>query len=93
MSRISQRELRNESGRVLREVEAGQTYEVTVSGRVVARLSPASDSRRRFVDPVALREIARLTPVDAASWNADIDSAFDDEMDDDPWVSGPSGSG
>ena len=37
---ISHRELRNQSGEVLRQVARGETYEVTDHGRVVARLSP-----------------------------------------------------
>lgn len=88
METISQRELRNDSGRVLREVEAGRSFEVTVAGRVVARLTPASAPRRRFVDAATLRAIAAETPVDTESWKADLESAFDDEMDDDPWAQG-----
>lgn len=40
MSAISQRELRNESGRVLREVEAGQEFVVTRRGVPTARIVP-----------------------------------------------------
>ncbi len=36
--RISQRELRNESGRILRAVEAGEEFVITNRGRPVARL-------------------------------------------------------
>lgn len=40
MKTISQRELRNDSGPVMREVEQGTTFRVTSRGRPVAVLSP-----------------------------------------------------
>jgi prevent-host-death family protein len=64
---ISQRELRNNSGEVLRRVQAGESYVVTNHGRPVARLVPleseiglkvAKPATRRFdiawIDPVTL---------------------------------------
>lgn len=44
MRTISQREMRNESGRVLREVEQGQEFTVTRRGSPVARLVPYRDT-------------------------------------------------
>lgn len=43
IARISQREMRNDSGAVLRRVEAGEVLEVTRRGVPVARLVPLSD--------------------------------------------------
>lgn len=40
---ISQREMRNESGRVLREAEEGETFVVTRHGTPVARIVPNND--------------------------------------------------
>ena len=37
---ISHRELRNESGRILREVQSGQTFIITNNGEPVASLQP-----------------------------------------------------
>lgn len=37
---ISQRELRNDSGRIMREVENGTTFTVTSRGRPIATLTP-----------------------------------------------------
>ena len=85
MRTISQRELRNDSGAVLRAVEAGETVRVTVSGRPVAQLVPLQPGPRRAVDPAVLRDIAAAAPVDAAGWRADIREAVDDELDGDPW--------
>jgi prevent-host-death family protein len=45
MRRISHREFRNNSAAVLREVQAGETMEITNNGEVVAVLSPPSESR------------------------------------------------
>lgn len=38
--RLSQRELRNESGKVLRAVSEGQSFELTNSGALVGRIVP-----------------------------------------------------
>ena len=40
---ISQRELRNESGKILRAVEAGEEFVITNRGRPVARLVGVED--------------------------------------------------
>ena len=42
MRTISHREMRNDSGRVLASVEAGESYTVTSNGRPVARLVPVA---------------------------------------------------
>lgn len=44
MTMISQRELRNDSGRVLREVESGREFTVTRRGAPVARIVPLGES-------------------------------------------------
>ena len=40
MERITHRELRNQSGEILRRVEAGESFEVTNNGQLVAMLVP-----------------------------------------------------
>ncbi len=55
METIPQKQLRNEVGDVLRRVEAGETFTVTVAWRPVAELGPAR--RRRWVSGPALAEI------------------------------------
>jgi prevent-host-death family protein len=40
MRRIPHRELRNNSSKILREVAAGETFEITNHGEVVAVLAP-----------------------------------------------------
>lgn len=43
MRTITHRQLRNESGAVLRDVEAGESVLISNHGSVVARISPASE--------------------------------------------------
>lgn len=43
MRTISQRELRNDSGSIMRQVQQGASFQVTSRGKLVATLSPASD--------------------------------------------------
>ncbi len=45
MTRIAHRELRNSSGEILRRVAAGESFEVTNNGDVVALLVPAPGDR------------------------------------------------
>lgn len=54
---IPQKELRNNVGEVLRRAEAGEEFTITVSGRPVAQLGPAS--KRRWVGAPGLSEVFR----------------------------------
>ena len=77
---ITQRELRNESAAVLREVEAGRTIVVTRNGTPVAELRPIR--RRRFVPRATLAEAAARAPrIDAARFRADLDAVVDQHLD------------
>jgi len=48
MSQVASRELRNNTRELLDRVEQGESVEITVSGRPVARLEPVG-RRRRWV--------------------------------------------
>ena len=63
MTTIPQKELRNNVGEVLRRAEAGEEFTVTVAGRPVAHLGPAT--KRRWVNAAALRDVFS-TPVPRA---------------------------
>jgi len=52
---IAQKELRNDSGAVLRRVEAGETFTITVAGRPVAELRPIE--RDTWVGGAALQAV------------------------------------
>jgi prevent-host-death family protein len=78
---ITQRELRNQSAAVLREVEAGRTIVVTRNGTPVAELRPIR--QRRFVLRATLAEAAARSPrIDAARFRADLDAVIDQRVDD-----------
>jgi prevent-host-death family protein len=80
MSRtISQRELRNDSAAVLREVQAGQTLVVTRNGTPIAEIRPLPP--RRFVPRTVIAESAASAPhVDFARLRKDLDSIVDPEI-------------
>jgi prevent-host-death family protein len=73
---ITQRELRNDSGAALRDVQAGQTIIVTRNGVPVAELRPVPP--RRFVPRAVIADSARRAPrVDARGFRADLDAVID----------------
>jgi prevent-host-death family protein len=80
MKTIPQRELRNNSGAVLRAAEAGEVFLITVDGRPVATLGPYQ--RRQWVPAATVEEILR-TPTDAALLE-DL-AVLDDGEIRDPW--------
>lgn len=69
---IPQRELRNNVGAVLREVEAGNAFRITVRGRPVAELRPLS-GRKSHLTPADVDRIVRESPLDQA-FSADVES-------------------
>ena len=81
MSRtISQRELRNDSGAILREVQAGQTITVTRNGVPVAELRAVP--QRRFVLRAVIAGAARRAPrVDYDGLRAGLDAVVDQSVD------------
>lgn len=80
METIPQKELRNNVGEVLRRAEAGEEFEITVSGRPVATLGPVR--KRQWVPAAAINEVL-ATPTDA-SWWEDIVSFGEEDLVD-PW--------
>lgn len=77
---ITRRELRNDSGAVLREVQAGQTITVTRNGVPVAELRAVP--QRRFVLRAVISEVARRAPrVDYDGLRSDLDAVVDQTVD------------
>lgn len=69
---ITQRQLRNESGEVMRALDAGESFLVTRNGVAVGELAPVR--RRRFVSKDAvLAAFAHAEPIDAERFRADVD--------------------
>lgn len=76
---ITQRELRNDSGSILRAVEAGATFIVTRNGTPIAELHPLR--RRTFVPTTqVLAMFAHDEPIDAERFFDDLDAAVDQEL-------------
>ena len=75
MSRVSIRDLRNEGGKVIDRVMAGESITVTKFGAPVAELSPI---RGRGLDRgTLLRRWRKLPPVDPDSFRRDVDATLD----------------
>lgn len=75
---ISQRELRNDSGRIMRALDEGRSFVVTRNGRPVGELRPLR--RDRFVDAQAAVEMFRNAPgIDWVRMRAELDEIVDQD--------------
>ena len=77
---ITQRELRNDSAAILREVQAGHTLIVTRNGMPVAELRPLAP--RRLVPRAVMAEACRRAPrIDAERFRRDLARIVDPAAD------------
>ena len=75
---ITQRELLNNSGEIMRQLDQGESFVVTRNGVAVGELSPLR--RHRFVSAaVALRAFQGAAPVDLNRLRADLDHPADQD--------------
>ena len=76
---ITQRELRNESGDIMRRLDRGETFIVTRNGMPVGELSPLR--RLRFVTAETVASLFRhAPPIDAAAFRTDLDNVASQEI-------------
>jgi antitoxin (DNA-binding transcriptional repressor) of toxin-antitoxin stability system len=76
---ITQRELRNESGEIMRLLDQGETFVVTRNGAPVGELTPLR--RHRFVSADSAVAMFRSAPgVDFARLRADLDAVASQEL-------------
>jgi prevent-host-death family protein len=76
---ITQRELRNESGEVMRKLDEGESFVVTRNGVPVGELSPLR--RHRFVSVEIAVALFRAAPgVDYERFRADLDAVADQDL-------------
>lgn len=76
---ITQRELRNDSGGIMRRLDEGESFVVTRNGVPVGELSPLR--RRRFVRSDSAVAIFRHAPgVDLSRMRADLDRVASQEL-------------
>lgn len=88
MVTVGVRELRQNASAVIRRVEQGEAVDVTVNGRIAARLVPAAPvgprsrtfSRADFVAKLA------AVPPDHTGWSAELSRSRDDDPLVDPWA-------
>ncbi len=70
---ITQRELRNDSGEIMRALDRGESFVVTRNGVAVGEL--VSLRRRRFVPAeAAVAAMSGAAPVDVERFRADVDT-------------------
>ena len=70
---ITQREFRNQSGEIMRDLDDGETFIVTRNGVPVAELTPLR--RHRFVPAETAAAIFRSAPaIDYRQFRADLDA-------------------
>jgi antitoxin (DNA-binding transcriptional repressor) of toxin-antitoxin stability system len=75
---LTQRELRNDSGEIMRALDAGETFRVTRNGVPVGELIPVH--RRRYVArDAALAAFATAAAIDPHQFRADVDGHLDQD--------------
>jgi len=75
---LTQRELRNQSGEIMRALDRGEEFVITRNGAAVGELHPLR--RRRFVAAdAALAAFAGAPRVDAGRFRKDVDAALDQD--------------
>ncbi|MDQ2679716.1 MAG: hypothetical protein M3Y21_01645 [Candidatus Eremiobacteraeota bacterium] len=78
-SMITQRELRNDSGRIMRALDDGESFIVTRNGIPVAELRPVR--KAQFVRSEKLMQTASHLPaVDAKRFRTDVDAFIDQNL-------------
>lgn len=79
MGTVGLRELRQDASALVRRVEGGEEIDITVSGRLAARMVPAAPKRWRRWEDIADAFLRRPDP----DWERDRDLI--DQSVEDPW--------
>ena len=79
MRTVGLRELRQDASELVRQVENGEEIEITVAGRLAARLIPAAPRRWQLWDDIAELFTGRPDP----DWERDRDRV--DQAIENPW--------
>lgn len=76
---ITQRELRNNSGEIMRRLDQGESFVITRNGMPVGELTPLR--RHRFVAASAVVAIFKnATAIDPRRFRADVDAWADQDI-------------
>jgi antitoxin (DNA-binding transcriptional repressor) of toxin-antitoxin stability system len=76
---ITQRELRNLSGEIMRDLDRGESFLVTRNGVPVGELTPVR-SRQFVAAGTALAVFAGAPAVDPSRFRSDVDAALDQDI-------------
>lgn len=79
MATVGIRELRQDASEIVRRVESGEEIDITVAGRLAARIVPAAPKRWQRWDDIADLFVGRPDP----DWDRDRDLI--DQCVTDPW--------
>jgi prevent-host-death family protein len=81
---ITQRELRNDSGEIMRAVERGESFTISRNGTPIGRLIPLR--RRVFVPREEVMAAFATAPVlDAEKFRSDLDALADQDLTSREW--------
>jgi prevent-host-death family protein len=81
---ITQRELRNDSGEIMRAVERGESFTISRNGTPIGRLIPLR--RRVFVPREEVMAAFATAPVlDAEKFRGDLDALADQDLTSREW--------
>jgi prevent-host-death family protein len=76
---ITQRELRNDSGEIMRRLDQGESFVITRNGMPVGELTPLR--RHRFVAAATVVAIFKNAPaLDPGRFRADVDAWADQDI-------------
>ena len=82
--KITQRELRNDSGSIMRGVERGESFTITRNGTPIGRLIPIR--RRTFVPRAEVMAAFATAPaLDETRFRRDLDAAIGQDLLDREW--------
>ena len=76
---ITQRELRNESGEIMRALDGGESFVVTRNGVPAGELRPVQ-ARRFVASSIALAAFADAPSIGAAQFREDVDAHVDQDV-------------
>jgi antitoxin (DNA-binding transcriptional repressor) of toxin-antitoxin stability system len=78
--KLTQRELRNESGAIMRALDEGEDFIVTRNGVPVGELRPLNRRKRKFIPREELVALFAGAPhIDYEQFRADIDAYVDQD--------------
>lgn len=78
---INQRELRNQSGEIMRALDRGESFIVTRNGAPVGELRPIEKKPTFIQTEVLLEKVRGSGPIDYEEFRADLDAVADQSID------------